>query len=130
MSLDKSWMQASKSTIEYFEGVECFLDYAYSHIQYEDMKILCPCIKCNNRYRRIRSKVHEHLLYRGIRQFEQPLYPNCEKYSNLSFVVKLMHIKCINGWSNKSFNMLLEFLKDAFPMYFKGCLCHLRLLQI
>ncbi|ESR64861.1 hypothetical protein CICLE_v10010473mg, partial [Citrus x clementina] len=47
---------------------------------------------------------------------EQPLYPNCEKYSNLSFVVKLMHIKCINGWSNKSFNMLLELLKDVFPM--------------
>ncbi|KAL5781632.1 hypothetical protein ACOSP7_006661 [Xanthoceras sorbifolium] len=54
--------------------------------------------------------------YDLLAESEQPLYPNCEKYSNLSFVVKLMHIKCINGWSNKSFIMLLEFLKDAFPM--------------
>ena len=51
-----------------------------------------------------------------VKEVEQLLYPNCEKYSNLSFVVKLMHIKCINGWSNKSFNMLLELLKDVFPM--------------
>lgn len=27
-----------------------------------------------------------------------------------------MHVKCINGWSNKSFDTLLEVLKDAFPM--------------
>ena len=31
-------------------------------------------------------------------------------------MVKLMHIKCINNWSNKSFNMLLELLNDVFPM--------------
>lgn len=26
-----------------------------------------------------------------------------------------MHVKVLNGWSNKSFNMLLELLREAFP---------------
>jgi len=44
------------------------------------------------------------------------LYPGCTKFSSLNFLVKLMHIKVLNNWSNKSFNMLLELLKDAFPI--------------
>ena len=43
------------------------------------------------------------------------LYPGCTKFSALSFLVKLMHIKVLNRWSNKSFGMLLELLLDAFP---------------
>ncbi|KDO43628.1 hypothetical protein CISIN_1g041832mg [Citrus sinensis] len=178
MPPDKSWMQLPRSTMAYYNGVPSFLDYACRHIQEDDMKILCPYVKCSNRYRKIRSEVHKHLLEEGIRrdyttwychgengdrdtdndraendengnlenfqqnemydmieegfsqdpneeaqrfyelvkEVEQPLYPDCEKYSNLSFMVKLMHIKCINNWSNKSFNMLLELLNDAFPM--------------
>ena len=49
-----------------------------------------------------------------IKEAEQDLYPNCKKYSTLSFLVRLLHIKCLSGWSNKSFTMLLELLKDAF----------------
>ncbi|KAL4590894.1 hypothetical protein LXL04_003841 [Taraxacum kok-saghyz] len=30
-------------------------------------------------------------------------------------VVHLYHLKCLNGWSNKSFSMLLEFLKYLLP---------------
>lgn len=54
--------------------------------------------------------------YKLVEKADKPLYPGCEKFSNLSFVVKLMHIKCINGWSNKSLNMLLELLTEVFPM--------------
>ena len=54
--------------------------------------------------------------YRLLEEVKQPFYPNCEKYSSLSFIVKLLHIKCISSWSNKSFSMLMELLKDAFPM--------------
>ena len=45
----------------------------------------------------------------------QSLYPGCTKFSTLTFLIKLMHIKVLNGWSNKSFDMLLELLLDAFP---------------
>ena len=47
---------------------------------------------------------------------QRELYPGCSKFSTLSFIVKLLHLKVYNHWSNKSFNMLLELLKDAFPM--------------
>ncbi|KAL5832252.1 hypothetical protein ACOSQ4_017606 [Xanthoceras sorbifolium] len=52
--------------------------------------------------------------YKLLDEAEQPLYPNCEKYFNLAFIVKLMHLKCINSWSDKSCSVLLEFLKDVF----------------
>ena len=45
----------------------------------------------------------------------QALYPGCTKFSALTFLVKLMHIKVLNGWSNKSFDMFLELLLDDFP---------------
>ncbi|XP_042939624.1 uncharacterized protein LOC122274674 [Carya illinoinensis] len=43
------------------------------------------------------------------------LYPSCAKFSKLSFIVKLLHIKTIGGWTIKSFNMVLQLLKAAFP---------------
>ena len=53
MPPDKSWMQLPRSTMTYYNGVPSFLDYAYRHIQEDDMKILCLCVKCSNRYRKI-----------------------------------------------------------------------------
>ena len=35
------------------------------------------------------------------------LYPGCFEFSSLNFLVKLMHVKVLNSWSNKSFDMLL-----------------------
>ena len=56
------------------------------------------------------SKLFEDLLGQACNQ----LYAGCTKYSSLNFLVRLMHIKVLNGWSNKSFDMLLELLKSAF----------------
>lgn len=43
--------------------------------------------------------------------FEGPqreLYRGCTTFSAFSFLVKLMHVKVLNGRRNKSFDMLLE----------------------
>ncbi|XP_034202728.1 uncharacterized protein LOC117617460 [Prunus dulcis] len=56
-----------------------------------------------------------HKFYKLLEEAEQPLYAGCESYSNLSFVVNLMHIKGIGTMSNKAFGMLLTLLKNAFP---------------
>ncbi|KAL6312664.1 hypothetical protein AAG906_018929 [Vitis piasezkii] len=53
--------------------------------------------------------------YNLLREAEQELYPGCKKFTKLSFIIRLFHMKCLNGWSNKSFTMLLELLKEAFP---------------
>ncbi|XP_020263764.1 uncharacterized protein LOC109839661 [Asparagus officinalis] len=50
-----------------------------------------------------------------IEDAKKPLYPNCQKYSKLSFIVRLFQIKCLNKWSNKSLSSLLELLKDLLP---------------
>ncbi|CAN1825606.1 hypothetical protein LINPERHAP1_LOCUS31227 [Linum perenne] len=50
-----------------------------------------------------------------LRQAQTKLYPGCTKYSQLSFIVKLLHLKVYNKWSNKSFDMLLKLLKDILP---------------
>ena len=42
------------------------------------------------------------------------LYLDCLEFSSLNFLVTFMHVKVLNNWSNKSFNMLLEPLKHMF----------------
>ncbi|QHO56590.1 uncharacterized protein DS421_3g75060 [Arachis hypogaea] len=44
----------------------------------------------------------------------EELYPGCSKYSKLCFLVKLYHIKCMCGVSDKAMSMILDLLRDAF----------------
>ncbi|KAI9127416.1 hypothetical protein K1719_001975 [Acacia pycnantha] len=39
----------------------------------------------------------------------------CQKYSKLSFLIKLYHIKSMCGITDKAMSMFLELLRDAFP---------------
>ncbi|KAG6497412.1 hypothetical protein ZIOFF_045311 [Zingiber officinale] len=50
-----------------------------------------------------------------LKEIEKELYPGCVNFSTLNFLVKLMHVKVLNKWSNKSFDMLLKLMKQAFP---------------
>lgn len=57
----------------------------------------------------------EGVLYKKLLgECDKELYSGC-KYSNFSFTLHLYHIKCIGGISNKTFSMILELLRDAFP---------------
>ena len=53
--------------------------------------------------------------YELLKDAESKLYPGHTKFSKLSFIVRFFHLKCLNSWSNKSFDMLLELLKEALP---------------
>ncbi|XP_062086057.1 uncharacterized protein LOC133792156 [Humulus lupulus] len=46
---------------------------------------------------------------------EKELYFGCTTFSILTFIVNVMHIKVMCGWSNKSFDLLLDLLSKAFP---------------
>ncbi|GJV50562.1 putative transposase-associated domain-containing protein [Tanacetum coccineum] len=50
-----------------------------------------------------------------LKEAEQKIYMDA-KYTKLSCLVHLYHLKSLNGWSNKSFSMLLEFLHDLLPI--------------
>ncbi|XP_043694159.1 uncharacterized protein LOC122644850 [Telopea speciosissima] len=43
-----------------------------------------------------------------------PLYPGNERFTKLSFILRLYHIKCLCKLSNKAFSLLLDLLKEAF----------------
>nr|CAD1844144.1 unnamed protein product [Ananas comosus var. bracteatus] len=49
--------------------------------------------------------------YRLLKESNQPLYDG-SKCSKLSLLIKLFHIKSLGGWSNTSFTMLLQLLKE------------------
>ncbi|KAL5857335.1 hypothetical protein ACOSQ3_004793 [Xanthoceras sorbifolium] len=62
-------------------------------------KFLCPRHRCNNYCSKAIDAVEGHLFANGV----------------LPFLVKLLHLKIFNRWSNKSFTMLLELLNEALP---------------
>jgi len=47
---------------------------------------------------------------------KESLYLGYTKYTTLSIIAKLYHIKSKHGWSNKSFGDLLELLRDMLPI--------------
>ena len=49
-----------------------------------------------------------------LRDYNQELYEGCQKYSKLSFLLRLYHIKCLCGMNNKAMTMILELLTDIF----------------
>jgi hypothetical protein len=53
--------------------------------------------------------------YNLIEESKQELYPGCETFSKLSFIIRLYLLKFLYGWSNTSFNALLELLREAMP---------------
>lgn len=50
--------------------------------------------------------------YKILKEADRPLYLGYTKTSILSFPVRLLHVKCLKGWSSYSFDILLEVLKD------------------
>ncbi|XP_038687488.1 uncharacterized protein LOC119986868 [Tripterygium wilfordii] len=54
-------------------------------------------------------------LYGLLKDVEEELYPGCEKYSKLSFIVELFQMKCLHGLSNAAFDTLFKILKKALP---------------
>ena len=56
----------------------------------------------------------QNIYARFLKDAHARLYPGC-KYSRLSFLVHLYHLKCLHGWSQESFSALLGLLSAALP---------------
>ncbi|XP_021727425.1 uncharacterized protein LOC110694556 [Chenopodium quinoa] len=50
-----------------------------------------------------------------LNDYEKPLYEGCTKYTRLSAILKLYNLKAGHGWTDTSFNVLLELVKDMLP---------------
>ena len=53
--------------------------------------------------------------YSLLEEVEHELYPNCESFSKLSFIIRLLNIKCLFSLSGKSVDALLALLTKVFP---------------
>ncbi|KAK3007968.1 hypothetical protein RJ639_014056 [Escallonia herrerae] len=53
--------------------------------------------------------------YKLLQDSQEMLYKDCKKFSRLSFLVRLLHIKSLGKMNNKAFTYLLELLNEAFP---------------
>ncbi|XP_010513121.1 PREDICTED: uncharacterized protein LOC104789069 [Camelina sativa] len=60
------------------------------------------------------DKVEDEFLAK-LADAEAPLYPGCTNYNKLSAIVSLFRLKTQSGWSDKSFDSLLETLKQMLP---------------
>ena len=53
--------------------------------------------------------------FKLLEKIEAELYPVCKNFTTLSFIVQLLHMKVLNGWTDKSITMLLQFLFEFLP---------------
>ena len=68
--MDRSWMNTSRMSSAYEEGVEQFLEFISERSQpNEDQKYLCHCINCLNGRRQILDDIREHLLCDEIKRY-------------------------------------------------------------
>ena len=50
--------------------------------------------------------------YNLLREAEHELYPECKKFTKLSFIIRQFHMKCLNGWNCKTWESS-NFLKNG-----------------
>ncbi|KAL5731312.1 hypothetical protein ACHQM5_004054 [Ranunculus cassubicifolius] len=61
--------------------------------------------------------------YKLLKEADTPLYPGSTKSSKLSFLIRLVHVKCLSGGSNNSFDLfacthnLLSLLNKVFSTH-------------
>ncbi|CAL1369031.1 unnamed protein product [Linum trigynum] len=63
--MDKSWMKKHRTSVEFKDGVQLFLDYAFRNVSHVS-KVLCPCVKCANVYAQTYDDIQVHLICDGI----------------------------------------------------------------
>ncbi|KAG5528669.1 hypothetical protein RHGRI_029367 [Rhododendron griersonianum] len=54
--------------------------------------------------------------FKLLEDAQREFYPNCKTFTALSFTTHLLHIKVLGGWTDTSFDMLVELLRKAFPV--------------
>jgi hypothetical protein len=71
--------------------------------------------RCDD-YEGLNDNVDESEALRLLAEYNsEELYPGSTGFSKLHFMVRLLHTKSMGGWSDKSFDMMLELLREAFP---------------
>ncbi|XP_028189367.1 uncharacterized protein LOC114375713 [Glycine soja] len=134
--MDRSWMNASRITEDYENGVEEFLQFAQTNAQPMWGKYFCPCVKCANGKCQIVNDITTHLICDGIvrtytkwiwhgespdrPEMSQPELINAEIGNPIEEMIHDLGQEGFQqarfGWSDKSFTELLMLLKNILPV--------------
>ncbi|KAJ0080101.1 hypothetical protein Patl1_23758 [Pistacia atlantica] len=68
-----------------------------------------------NHYASTSEERRDNDFTQSLEDAETPLYPGCAKYTKMSAIVALYKHKVMNGWTDNSFDGLLEMLGDMLP---------------
>lgn len=71
--------------------------YEMLHDMYQGVSTNNHDFDDTNESRQEEPNTEAKIFYRLLKDAEQKLYPDCEKYSKLSFVVRLFQMKCMHG---------------------------------
>ncbi|GJU46596.1 putative transposase-associated domain-containing protein [Tanacetum coccineum] len=52
-------------------------------------------------------------VFKMLKDGQRPLFKGSKRFTSLSFITRLLHIKVLGGWSNKSCTMVLELFLEA-----------------
>jgi len=91
MPIDKSWISKPRNTIEYANGLNEFLEFAFGHAN--GIVIKCLCSKCGFKKWQTRDVVQEQLTCSTFPQNYQTWYMHGEGLSRNEFVaVTSVHV--------------------------------------
>ncbi|PPS15342.1 hypothetical protein GOBAR_AA05235 [Gossypium barbadense] len=125
--MDRTWMNFSRASNEYQNGVQSFLDLAFHNSSQENI-ILCPCKKCGNIYWQYREVVYEHLIVDGfIRGYKKWIFHGECTPSGASSMINSgypysgyrQHVRedDMEGMMRDAFNMRSESFQSFPPNY-------------
>ncbi|KAI5442098.1 hypothetical protein KIW84_011244 [Lathyrus oleraceus] len=143
--MDKEWIKENPVSKEYQNGLDFFLDYAYTKGNPRGKEILCPCANCYNTNWLTRNEVRNHLIAFGfqkgydvwVRHGEKKLKPGDlnDNYMNheedqIDDIYGLLHERFrdvvqeenevnvgLNEDAKKFYNLVEEAKQDLYP----GC---------
>ncbi|KAI9127673.1 hypothetical protein K1719_000666 [Acacia pycnantha] len=102
--MDKSWIKLPHNSPTYLTGLNTFLDFAFSHASCNDDNFTTEVQDAELVFLR-NDAAHE--FFSLMDEADRPLHQGCQKYSKLSFLIKLYHIKCLYEITNKEMAMML-----------------------
>lgn len=82
--INKYWIDlVNRTSDNYVNRVEKFLEFAFSNRPHGTKVIVCPCKNCSNRYHRDRVTVKEHCIIDGFKKWYKNWTFHGEEYVNL-----------------------------------------------
>ena len=64
--MDRSWIKAKRTSVEYDNGVRDFLDFARRNADDDSGMFYCPCVECLNQKQLSATDIYTHLICEGF----------------------------------------------------------------